>query len=102
MQFLKTIKAIIKSEKEQARVICVLVPNKKWFRHLMVAGVNNEPGVCWFRSSANPASLKSIIFDTLIVVQIPRPEGFNLAKEKMRLSTNPRTINVQDHNVRDL
>ena len=102
MQFLQTIKAIIKSEKAQERVICVLVPNKKWFRHLSVAGVNNDPGVCWFRSSANPASLKSITFDTLIVVQIPRPEGFNLVKEKMRLSTSPRTIHIRDHNVRDL
>lgn len=102
MQFLLTIRAIIKSEKAQGRVVCVLVPNKKWFRHLIMAGAKNEPGVCWFRSSANPASLKSIVFDTLVVVQIPRPEGYNLIKEKMRLSTSPRTINVQDHNVRDL
>lgn len=102
MQFLNSVRALVRAEQSQGRVVCVLTPNKKWFRHLMVAGVKQDPGHCWFRSSANPAELKAIVFDTLIVVQIPRVEGYNLARERMQLSISPRTINIQDFNQREL
>lgn len=102
MQFLETVKAIVKAETDQGRVVCVLTLNKKWHRHHKGAGVKNEPGVCGVRSSANPSEFKSVCFSTLVVVQNPRPDGLALISERMRGCIDPRTIKVQDYNRREL
>lgn len=102
MQFLNSVKALVKAEQSEGRVVCVLTPNKKWFRHLMVAGIKPDPGYCWIRSSANLSELKTVTFDTLITIQLTRPEGYGLAREGLRLSKDPRTIQFLSMNGRDL
>jgi hypothetical protein len=76
------------------RIAMILFPNSRW--GTVVQEMGTAPDGIWIRTSEQIANLRSVAMDTLILVAADdagwNTDGILLAKEKLRISLNPKLI----------